>query len=131
MRQAKLVQQSCEEHTPNPAVEVPEGMDPLKPPVSPCEQFGDPSDVALAEADMAQALGEVFTEQPHQAGNFIEVWWRMGPHRDVYVSALAGPVGEEATSQRSMALAEPVRADRQILGCCSDDFEKDTGEFDS
>jgi hypothetical protein len=126
MRERELVEDGCQENAADSPVEVPERVDPLKPPVHPGKQFSESARVFLSRAHVPQPLGEIVAEQVHQDGNLVGRRGRVCPDLNVDVTVSAGPGGKQRPGESSVAPAKPFRGDRDVLRPGLEDFFEDT-----
>jgi hypothetical protein len=92
--EAHDVDQRNQQNTTNPAVEVTERVNPLKPPVGPSQYLRD---FSKTPAVVAQTLGEVITELANVHMHLEVAWWSMCSDLNVPVSKPACPIREQVT----------------------------------
>ena len=112
MAKRQLVEQRREDDPPDPAVEVPEWVNPLKTTIGPGEEIGHHVNPRVTRADMSKAFSEVITERADQHADPEE---RRRPKRaslDFEVTVSTRPAGEQRPCKIPMASADPFGRDR-------------------
>ena len=90
-------------------------MDPLKPPVCPCEQLGESAGLFFARSNVSQPLGKIVTEQAREDRHLVERRWRVCPDPNIDVTVPPRPSRKQRPGQYTVASAEPVRRYPDIL----------------
>lgn len=114
MGQTELIEQRGQEYPANSAVEVLEGMNPLKPPVGPGEELSRAPDESARI--MPKAFGEIVAELPHVYRHFIVGRRKMGSDLHIHIAKTSGPIWKQMSGQPFMPLAQPFGIDDDLIG---------------